>query len=1063
MADPGQVRSLPGGRVTFLLSDIEGSTRLFHRWGSAYAPLLDAHRRLLREAVSGHGGVEVDTEGDAVLSAFPEASAAVGAALDGQLALAGHAWPEGGEIRVRMGVQTGEAEPRDGGYVSLAVHQVARICAAAHGGQVVLSQATAAEVGDRLPPGADLLPLGSFQLRGFPAPERLHQLRHPALPADFPDLRAAGAVPHNLPRPRTSLVGRDAELQALLGLLRSTGVVTVVGPGGVGKTRLALQVALDALPELADGAFLVEFAPLLDPALVPHTVAAVLRAPEHPDRPIEDLLVDALAERELLLVLDNCEHLLDSVAGLVDHLTAHCPQLTVLATSREPLDVDGEVVWRLAPLPTSGDGAAPSEAARLFADRAALARPGFALTPGTTADVERLVARLDGLPLAVELAAAAMADRPLTDVLAGLSDRFALLDRGRRSAPARHRTLRAALEWSLDLLQPAELIVLTRLSVFSGGGTTEPAVAVCSASPVGADAVPAALRRLVRASLLLLDEDGRWSMPESVRDLAGQELASAGDAEATAARHRAWFADRAEQLEPAIGRSDRPEVMREVGQDLDNLRRALDSAAATGDADTALRLAAAVAPFWTSAGRWSEGADRLARVLALPGGAPAHRGRALAAAGQLALLRGELDAAGELFAEAAPLAADDVTAARVLSGTGYVAFRRSRLGDAERDWTEALARARAGGDQRVAAGILRSLAVAAGSHQDQVRAEALLAEAVAAAREAHDGQLLRQSLGSSAEVALWRGKYWQAAGLYGEALDEASAIGDLSARPLLLAELGWVALLRGDVRLADRLAVEASELAEDLGNLRVLAHAQRLRGEALLRLGEPADEALGRALAVAEEYGAPAETAGVLCSMAVVAWETNRLDDAAGPLERARSLPALLHPMRTVSLAWASGAVALARGDLAEAGRRFTRDIRPDERLVAVRWVANSHWGLGWAAALAGRAGAAVDDHLRGLRLRARIGDVLGIADSLVGLATAVAARSPVEAARLVGAAEGVRARAGAVATPRQAAEVARVPLDPDLADARAEGRSEEGLLTEEGVTALADRLLADD
>jgi predicted ATPase/class 3 adenylate cyclase len=1054
-APVGAVRGLPTGSVTFLMSDIEGSTRLFHQWGNAYLPLLAEHRALLRDAVARHDGVEVDTEGDGLLSAFPDAAGAVAAALDGQRALAAHAWPEGGEVRVRIGLHTGFAEPSDGGYVSLAVHQVARICAAAHGGQVVVSRACADEARGGLAPGASLDPLGAFLLRGFPSAEQLFQLRHPDLRGDFPALRATGVVAHNLPYLRTGLVGRDDARRALADLLPTTGIVSIVGPGGVGKTRLAVQLAFDVVPRMADGAWLVELAPVSDPALVAPAVAAALSVQEQPGRSIEDLLVEHLGGRELLLLLDNCEHLLDAVAALVERLSQHSPRLTVLATSREPLDVDGELVWRLGPLATAAAvPATTSDAARLFADRAALVRPGFALDDATRPDVERLVGHLDGLPLAIELAAAALADRPLAAVVDGLSDRFGLLSRGRRSAPGRHQTLRAALDWSLDLLSPAERTVLARLSVFAGGGTLSAAGEVCAAPPVPAAPATAAIHRLVRASLVTGDLAGdRWSMAESVRELAALELASSGDDGETPARHRRWFADRVEQVERDVGRSDRDDVMRELAADHDNVRRALDSAVSAADADTALRLAAAMAPFWTSGGFWTEGVDRLAAALALPGGDERTRARALVAAGQLALLRGDLDAAQDRFAEARSRSDDDVSTARALSGTGYVAFRRSRLDDAEHDWRQALERARAAGDPRVEAGLMRSLAIAAGSRGDQDRAQELLAAGITAARGSGDDQLLRQLLGSSAEVALWLARYQEAADRYGDALDLATRIGDLSARPLLLAELGWVALLRGDVPVADRLAVEAAELADDLGNRRVLAHALRLRGEALVRRGRPdeAAAALTRALEVAQRYGAPAEIAGVLCSQALAAYESLALDDADRLAGSALDLSALPHPMRVVAAEWVLGAVALTRGNLATAERWFTAHGEPIGSRPARRHRANARWGLACAAALSGRTADAVSEHVRALGARAGMPDRLGIADSLVGLAAAVAGTEPLEAARLLGAADAARDVAGAVPTPRQRAEVAAaeqvVAAGADAASvrqARADGAAQE-------------------
>ncbi len=382
------------------------------------------------------------TEGDSLLIAFPDAAEAIAACLEGQQALSAHRWPPGAEIQVRMGVHTGEATPIDGNYVALPIHQVARIAAGAHGGQILVSQATATAVEGRLPAEVRLAALGSFQLRGFPAPEPLYQLRHPDLREDFPPLRAIGILAHNLPFRRASFVGRAQDRETLARMLGTTGLVTVVGPGGVGKSRLAVQVAFDVLDEFADGVWLVELAPLTDPASVPRAVAYAMGIAEVPGQSTEEVLASALGSKAALLILDNCEHLLDAVAGLAQMLSERCPHLVILSTSREPLDIDGEVVWRVEPLltldPDQTVGVAElkaSDAVQLFTERAASVRPGFELTEDNAGDVARIVFHLSGMPLAIELAAAALAERSLSGVLSGLEDRFSLLVRGRRDRP----------------------------------------------------------------------------------------------------------------------------------------------------------------------------------------------------------------------------------------------------------------------------------------------------------------------------------------------------------------------------------------------------------------------------------------------------------------------------------------------------------------------------------------------------------------------------------------------------------------------------------------------------
>ena len=621
--------TLPSGLVTFVLTDIEGSTRLFRELGDAYPVLLADHYELLRAAVAGHGGAEVGTEGDSLLVAFPDAAEAVATCLEAQLALSAHSWPPGIQIQVRMGVHTGEATPVDGNYVALPLHQVARIAAGAHGGQTLVSHATATAAEGRLPDGAQLAALGSFQLRGFPTPEPLYELRHPDLRDNFPPLRAIGVLAHNLPFRRASFVGRAEDRATLARLLDTTGLVTVVGPGGVGKTRLALQVAFDVLDEFDDGAWLVELAALADPASVPRAVASAMGIAEVPGKSTEEVLASALGSKAALLILDNCEHLLDAVAGLAQMLSERCPNLVILSTSREPLDIDGEVVWRVEPLltldPDQTVGLADlkaSDAVQLFTERAASVRPGFELTEDNAGDIARIVFHLSGMPLAIELAAAALAERSLSGVLSGLEDRFSLLVRGRRTAPTRHQTLRAAIEWSLDLLEPSERLLFDRLSVFAGSGTNAAAGEVCGGGVVGSSEVPELMRRLVRASLVSIDLESpdRWSMLESIRELGVLELAEAGGTEEFSRRHRTWAVERVEAVEDRIGRKGQAVVLAELAAERDNIRRAIGSAVSAQDAEIGLRICTAMTRYWTSNGDWSEGSEQLGNVLALNGG-----------------------------------------------------------------------------------------------------------------------------------------------------------------------------------------------------------------------------------------------------------------------------------------------------------------------------------------------------------------------------------------------------------------------------------------------------------
>ena len=927
---------LPTGIVTFLMTDIEGSTRLFGERGDEYVNLLDTHRILLTEAFERYRGVEIATEGDALVVVFDDAVHALRGCLAGQFALMSHPWPPGAAIRVRMGLHNAEAVPTGNNYVSLGLHQAARICAGAHGGQILLSEATASDVKARLPADVSLSPLGLFQLRGFPAPARLFQVLHPQLPADFPPLRLQGVVNHNLPFHRAGFVGRTEERATLATLIRQTGLVTVVGAGGVGKTRLSVQVAFDVMDDFDDGAWIVELASATDRRGVASAVAAVLLVAEVRGRSLEEVVLDFLSDKAALIVLDNCEQVLEAAAGFTEQLTWRSPNVVVIATSREPLAIDGEVIWRLEPLPVIEPGAvveatdvAGEPAVLLFKQRASMARPGFQISDDNANQVAQIVWQLDGMPLAIELAAAALADRSLTGLLEGLSDRFSLLTYGRRTAPERHQTLQAALEWSLDLLEPDERLLFSRLATFARTGSVDAAREVCGAAPLSESSVPRLVRRLIRASLLSDRERPEgWTMLISVHELALKELAKTGEAQDLAQRHRGWFTLRAESLGPDVGLRDRGDVVAGLQADLDNIRHALATGVADGDSDHALRTAAAMAPFWISHGDWSAGIGQLQDALSLPNGTGLARGRALAALGSLLLLRGDTADAEERFRKAHELSLvdrDGVTLARSLSGLGYVAFRSSDIEEAERRWKDALAHAEEAGDERVAAGILRSLAIAAGSRGDQLSAGRLLDRAIHSADEAGDDQLLRLLLGSRAEIDLWLGRYTGAQNLYAQALDLASTIGDLSARPLLLSELGWVAFLSGDLIRSHRLASEAADLAEELGNRRTLTSSLRLRAEGLVRQSRFSEAAtdLHRALAVAQDLAAPAEIAGVMCTQACAALEQKHFTEAARLAETALAMTSLGHSMRSAWPTWVLGVVALARGDLDTAADQF--------------------------------------------------------------------------------------------------------------------------------------------
>ena len=480
--------------ATFLLTDIEGSTRLWEEHREAMAVALEAHDSILRNSVEDAGGRVVKTTGDGLLAAFDQAESAVAAACDGQRALDDHRWPATGPLLVRMAIHTGSAEVRDDDYHGRALNRVARLLAIGHGGQVLISAATAIVVADGLPPNVELIDRGDHRLRDLQRSERVYQLVAPGLRRDFPALRAMTTSPSNLPSQLTSFIGREVDLAAVREDLDRHRIATLVGVGGTGKTRLMLQAAATRVDRHRDGVWLVELAPVSDPNLVMQEVASALGIQEQPGQPLLTTMVAFLRDTELLLLLDNCEHVVAAVADLVQHLLGTCPTLNVLATSREPLGIGGEAIFAVPsmamPAPIGKREAGPAnelelfervrnaEAVHLFVERATETLPSFSLDLGNVAAVAEICWRLDGIPLALELAAARVNVLSVQEIAQGLGDRFRLLTGGRRTAVPRQRTLQGLIDWSWELLSETDRALLRRLSIFAGGWTLDAASAV---------------------------------------------------------------------------------------------------------------------------------------------------------------------------------------------------------------------------------------------------------------------------------------------------------------------------------------------------------------------------------------------------------------------------------------------------------------------------------------------------------------------------------------------------------------------------------------------------------
>src|SRR5688500_39155 len=597
----GPVPDLPSGTVTFLFADIEGSTSLWERDRQAMTAAVARHTALLDAAVHAHGGVHFKTVGDAVQAAFPTAPAAIAAALDAQRALLAEDWGEVGTLRVRMALHTGEAEPDDrGDYVSSPLNRLSRLLATGHGGQILLTQAVQQLSRGALPAGAELRDLGEHRLRDLLEPEHVYQLLHRDVPATFAALNSLDTRPHNLPRQPTPFLGREQQVGEIIALLRRADVqlVTLIGPGGTGKTRLALQAAAELLDEFSDGVFFVPLAPLTESGLVSAAIASALGLREEGGQPLAERLRDFVAEKTLLLVLDNFEHLVEA-APAAGELLGSAAGLKVLATSRMPLHLRAEHEYPVPPLslprrqpPPTAEQLSQYEAVRLFIARAQAVKPDFTVDNANAPAVAEICWRLDGLPLAIELAAARVRMLSPQAILARLEQRLPFLIGGARDAPARQRTLRDTIAWSYDLLQPDDQVLFRRLAIFVGGCTLEAAEPVTN--PDGALDVFGGMERLGEQSLIRqgagTTHEPRFSMLETVREYGLDQFEASGEEDLVRERHAEHFATLGDDTERVFWSRPVP-LMAMLEAEADNLRAALGWAEGQERAETGLRLA----------------------------------------------------------------------------------------------------------------------------------------------------------------------------------------------------------------------------------------------------------------------------------------------------------------------------------------------------------------------------------------------------------------------------------------------------------------------------------------
>jgi predicted ATPase/class 3 adenylate cyclase len=833
-ATRSRTSSLPVGTLTFLFTDIEGSTRLVTAMGPAFAALLERHHAIMRAAISATGGIEVSTEGDAFFVVFQGPVAALTAAATVQRALAVEGWPaETQSVRVRMGLHTGEATLGGDDYVGVEVHRAARIAAAAHGGQVLVSSATSALVRGSLPGDLQLRELGEFRLKDLDVPERLAQLVGPGLTDDFPRLRTLD-TPSNLPSQPTSFVGREREVAEICDLVRNSRLVTLTGPGGSGKTRLSLRVAEQLRPEFSDGAFFVELAPITDAGLIASTISQAIGLREDPQRPVLDLLETHLRDLHLLLVADNFEQVADG-APLVGRLLGAASRLAVLASSREVLHLRSEQEYPVPPLGVPDTTALPPlgelprfDAVALFLQRARAVQPDFELDDRSAPAVAAICARLDGLPLAIELAAARIRLFEPVAILARLEKSLMLLTSTARDVPERQRTLRGAIDWSHDLLDDPERVLFRRLAVFVGGFTIESATAVCGPDDELGVGVLDGLASLVDKSLLqrLRSRDGepRFVMLETIREYGLERLAESGDAGPVRIRHEDHFVALAREAESQLLGVRPQDWLDTLELERDNVRAAIQGAADGGRIEMALDAAGSLWRYWQQRGHLAEGRETLQALLDRPQAARPTRARAkaLLGLGGVAYWQADIAAAGRSYAEAVDIERgldDPPGLADALYNEGYVLALEGDGARARSEYEEAIRIYEAIGDARGLLNVREALVFIL-FHAGELSAARTAAEENLVAYRA-TGELLRIEGALSVLTAInANDRAFEAAQA---SLDEAivmfQASGDLQRISSLLTMAAALAVGQGDPMRAAVLSGAAAAAMEPLGTV----------------------------------------------------------------------------------------------------------------------------------------------------------------------------------------------------------------------------------------------------
>jgi predicted ATPase/class 3 adenylate cyclase len=888
-------RDLPSGTVHLLFCEIGNSTQLIQQLENNYAHILEEYQRVLRSTLPKWNGYEVSAHSDSFFAVFSRATDAVSAAIEAQHALANESWIDSVHLLVRMGIHTGEPLLVNNDYVGTDVNRAARICAAAYPGQVLLTSETRIMVERHMPGNSSLRDLGNYRLKDLTENEHLYQLVMSDLPTDFPPLKSLEVMPNNLPTQLTRFIGREREMEEIKHLLRGERLITLTGAGGTGKTRLAIEVVKQVQDQYPDGAWLIDFVAVPEGSLILQAIASALGVREEPSRPIVQTLTDYLRSKKLLLLFDNCEHLIVACAQVAETLLQACPELCILTTSREALGIGGENQYHVPTLTVPEIHAAlsletlkQSEAVRVFLDRAAMVRPAFKLTKANALAIAQICRKLDGIPLAIELAAARVKGLNVEQISERLDDRFNLLSTGNRTALPRHQTLRATIDWSYNLLSEKERVLLSRLSVFKGGWTAESATEVCLIVQLEEPDVLNLILNLADKSLVIAEEQEgktRYRLLETIREYALEKLVESGEERLVRNRHLDFFITLAEEAEQKYRTREQLLWFDAMERERDNFRSALDYVLRTQQSETALRLVSTAFWLWFFRGPWSEGQIWTEAALAM---AANHRTKEMA---------------------------------KTLMAHGLLRFAQSDHASAQITLEKSLAIWRELDDKWWCAFVLDFLGITI-RRQDEQASSRFFDESLRLAEETNENWILAYSLWNKGENELYLKNLLEAQRLLDQCLEISQSLGDRMLQNEALRALGEISEAKQEYTRAVDLYKESLAIVQDLQDITNVSVLYFNVGRALQLAGEnaEAERYFRDALLQSQQLGKRAGVLRALAGLGVVS-------AAKGEVKRAVYLISASQFLFTKSglrlpanqLQWIARHAASARAQLGEA------------------------------------------------------------------------------------------------------------------------------------------------